>query len=38
MIASGNSMVLALEEILKRGTPKHIHIAGIIASSTEKNT
>ena len=36
MIASGNSMVLALEEILKRGTPKHIHIAGIIVSSTGK--
>ena len=37
MIASGNSMVLALEEILKRGTPKHIHIAGIIVSSKGKN-
>ena len=36
MIASGNSMVLALKEILKRGTPKHIHISGIIASSTGK--
>ena len=33
MIASGSSMVMAMEAILERGIPKHIHIVGIIASS-----
>ena len=33
MIASGHSMKMAIEAILSRGTPQHIHIAGIIASS-----
>ncbi|MEE2700142.1 MAG: uracil phosphoribosyltransferase [Bacteroidota bacterium] len=33
MLASGSSMILAMEAILSRGTPKHIHIVGVIASS-----
>ena len=33
MIASGSSMILAMEAILSRGTPKHIHIVGLIASA-----
>ena len=33
MIASGASMVLAMQAILSKGTPKHIHIVGVIASS-----
>lgn len=33
MLASGASMYLALKELLKYGTPKHIHIAAIISSN-----
>jgi len=33
MLASGNSMVLAMKALLSKGKPKHIHIAAIIASS-----
>ena len=33
MIASGASMIMAMEAILKYGTPRHIHIVGVIASS-----
>ena len=33
MLASGNSMVLAMKALLSKGTPKHIHIVAIIASS-----
>ena len=33
MIASGNSMIMAMEAILTKGKPKHIHIVGVIASS-----
>jgi len=33
MLASGSSMVLAIEAILTRGTPKHIHIVSVISSS-----
>ena len=33
MLASGASMMLALKELLKYGTPKHIHIAAIISSN-----
>mgnify|MGYP001488632583 FL=1 len=33
MIASGASMVMAMEAILSKGKPKHIHVVGIIASS-----
>lgn len=32
MIASGASMVLAYKAILSKGTPKHIHVMGVIAS------
>lgn len=32
MLATGTSMVLAYKALLKRGIPKHIHIATIIAS------
>ena len=32
MLASGSSMVLAIEALLSRGNPKHIHIAVVIAS------
>ncbi|MEE2954204.1 MAG: uracil phosphoribosyltransferase [Bacteroidota bacterium] len=33
MLASGSSMVLALEALLTKGTPAHIHIAVVIASN-----
>jgi len=33
MIASGASMVLAMESILSKGNPKHIHVVGVIAST-----
>ena len=33
MIASGASMIMAMEAILKHGTPRHIHVVGVIASS-----
>ena len=33
MLASGASMILAMEAILTKGTPKHIHIVSIISSS-----
>ena len=33
MIASGASMIMAVEAILSKGMPKHIHIVGVIASS-----
>ena len=33
MLASGSSMILAIEAILTRGTPKHIHIVSVISSS-----
>lgn len=33
MIASGASMIMAMEAILKNGKPNHIHIVGVIASS-----
>lgn len=33
MIASGSSMVMAIEAILRKGRPKTIHIVGVIASS-----
>ena len=33
MLASGSSMVLAIEAILTRGIPKHIHIVSIISST-----
>ena len=33
MLASGNSMVLAMKALLSKGKPKHIHIAAIIASA-----
>ena len=33
MLASGSSMILAMEAILSRGKTKHIHIVAIIASS-----
>lgn len=33
MIASGASMVLAHKAILRKGNPKHIHIAGVISSA-----
>ena len=33
MLASGSSMVLAIQAILTKGTPKHIHIVSIISSS-----
>ena len=32
MLASGTSMILALESLLNKGMPKHIHIVAIIAS------
>ncbi len=32
MLASGKSMVLSYEAMLKNGTPKHTHIAAAIAS------
>lgn len=33
MLASGSSMILAMEALLSQGTPKHIHIVAVIASS-----
>ena len=33
MIASGASMIMAMEAILSKGKPKYIHIVGVIASS-----
>lgn len=33
MIASGTSMIMAMEAILTKGIPRHIHIVGVIASS-----
>jgi uracil phosphoribosyltransferase len=33
MLASGNSMVLAMEALLSKGKPKHIHVVAVIASS-----
>ena len=33
MLASGSSMVLAMEALLSKGNPKHIHVAVTIASS-----
>ena len=33
MLASGNSMVLAMEALLSKGNPKHIHIVAVIAST-----
>ena len=33
MLASGNSMVLAMEALLSKGNPKHIHVVALIASS-----
>ncbi len=33
MLASGNSMVLAMEALLSKGNPKHIHIVAVIASA-----
>ena len=33
MIASGSSMAMAMEAILTKGSPKHIHVVGVIASS-----
>ena len=33
MLASGLSMILAMEALLSQGTPKHIHIVAVIASS-----
>lgn len=32
MLATGSSMVLALNALLERGTPEHIHIVSVIAS------
>lgn len=32
MLATGSSMVLAYQALLQRGTPKHIHVATVIAS------
>jgi len=33
MLASGNSMTLAMKALLSKGKPKHIHIVAIIASN-----
>ena len=33
MIASGTSMIMAMEAILTKGIPRYIHIVGVIASS-----
>lgn len=33
MLASGSSMILAMEALLSQGIPKHIHIVAVIASS-----
>ena len=37
IIASGVSMIMAMEAILSKGKPKHIHIVGVIASSEGVN-
>ena len=37
MLASGTSMILAIKALLTLGSPKHIHIAAIIASSAGVN-
>ena len=33
MLASGSSMVLAIQALLSKGNPKHIHVVAIIASA-----
>ena len=33
MLASGSSMALAMEALLSKGTPKHIHVVALITSS-----
>jgi len=33
MLASGSSMILAMEAILSKGKPKHLHIVAVIASA-----
>ena len=33
MLASGNSMVLAIQALLLKGNPKHVHVVALIASS-----
>ena len=33
MLASGSSMILAIEAILSKGKPKHIHIVSVMSSS-----
>ena len=33
MLASGSSMILAMEAILRKGKPKHIHIVAVMSSS-----
>ena len=33
MIASGSSMVMAMQAILSKANPSYIHVVGIIASS-----
>ena len=33
MLASGTSMVLAIEALLSIGKPKHVHVVGVISSS-----
>ena len=33
MLASGSSMILAIQSLLTKGKPKHIHIVSVIASS-----
>jgi uracil phosphoribosyltransferase len=43
MLATGSSMVLALNALLERGTPEHVHIVSVIASEdgvryTRENT
>ena len=32
MLATGSSMVLAYRALLERGTPRHVHVATVIAS------
>ena len=36
MIASGASMVLAMESILLKGKPKHIHVVGVILKTRRR--
>ena len=33
MLASGNSMALAMEALLSKGVPKHVHVVALIAST-----